>query len=270
MFWGRRELKTIPEWKDMVSSSFAQKRALTRKEKFFLKIFYKCYVFFIKIVSLKAFLYLLVTHPSIIFIQLKARKLGGRSGGYQWTRLAEISYFVNSFRPVSVCEFGSGTSSALFAMLCPNRFTTFEEDKYWEKNLRRNLGDLCKKMDLIRADRIIEIKKDKACCYYDFDHSKYYDFIYVDGPETVFPEELEHLKVKDVADSMVDIDVELLWEREIYPRLILVDCRRASVSRLIEKMNDKYDVYLRSDFLIRHNKILMAHFLYHTVMVRKE
>ncbi len=265
----KNEINNLDAYADLIESSFTKKKTLTSKEELRFKCIYKYYTLRNSFLYKKSFFDLLFAYPSIASIQLKARKDGGYAKSLQWLRLVELAKFVKRFTPASVCELGSGTTSALLAKLCPKKVTVFEENEYWMKRTLANMGDLAADITMRRSDRIIETKDDEAVCYYDMDHTQYYDFVYVDGPYAEPPPEMKDLKIKDPTGSMPNIDVELFWENNVFPRVILIDSRRASVRRLIAQGRRHYDIYLKSDLLIRSQIPIATNGLYHTVMIRK-
>ncbi len=258
------------EYDDLIQSSFTKIKSLSPQEKRKFKLFYLKYLIKRESLIRKAFLYFLFRYPSIVTMQIKARQDGGLSGKYQWLRLAELVWCLKRFKPTSIVEMGSGTSTALFSKMCPHKLTTLEESEYWKDRLLDNIKDLSKQMNLIRADRVVEMNNEELVCYYDFDHTQYYDFVYVDGPHTIPPEEIKNSVVKDPVGYVPCIDVELFWDNNIFPRVIIIDGKRATVRRLIDRGKQNYNIYLKSDFLINCHAMNFSDFSYHTMMIRKD
>lgn len=200
---------------------------------------------------------------------MTVRKRGGLNKTGQWLRLKEMVDLIRLYAPESVLEFGSGTSTAMLANICTKRTTSVEESGYWLKFLLDINKDVAANVTLVRADRVIETKQGEAVCYYNIDHTRYYDLVYVDGPVSEPPPERKDLPIKDPRGYMPNVDVELFWENNIFPRIILIDCRRATVRRLIEKGQSHYNIYLKSDFFINAHEPGFKNYFYHTVMIRK-
>ena len=257
-------------YRDIVETSFTERKVLTGGEPLLMKLSYKYHQARVCFLTLKAFIFLKIFYSEIVQLQYKNRRQGGLSGKYQWLRLAEIAAFVKKFRPGSVCEFGAGTSSALFARLIGADFVTHEESPYWRERLLDAAQGLAHKFNVILADRVVEQKDGEAVTCYNFAHDKYYDLVYVDGPQSTPPEGAENLVIKDPWNGLPNIDVELFWQNNIFPKIIVVDGRRPTVRRLIEKCQDRYLVHLKTDFYMNMNIPHFAEYRYHTVFVRKD
>ena len=122
-------------YSDIVETSFTKRKNLTGGEQLLMKLSYKYHQLRVCFLTLKAFVFLRIFYPEIVRVQYENRRQGGLSGKYQWLRLAEIAALVKKFQPGSVCEFGAGTSSALFARLIGAGFATYEESPYWRERL---------------------------------------------------------------------------------------------------------------------------------------
>lgn len=229
------------------------------------------YKFENKKTSHEDYAYLKRQYSWIIPLQEKARQNGGLAGDYQWQRLAEISRFLRRYAPTTVCELGSGTSTAMFAHFIrdPKRFVTVEESEYWQKRMYESIGDLRHDITGVRADRIVAVRDDESTTHYDIDHSKAYDLVYVDGPSSQPMEGDRNLKIKDPNGHMPNIDVELFWKNGCYPKIILIDGRRSTVRRLIQSSHGKYDVFLSSRLLASVGLPSAGRFCYHTLLVYK-
>ncbi len=221
---------------------------------------------------------LLKNHPDIIKVQLKMRRGSNLSGSYQFERLNEIDQLFHKFNPLSILEYGSGTSSAMFAKLAGDKiyFQTTDELKWWLEKIFVSLPNSLKlKVNAILAKTKVDEVDSELVISYDTAHDKYFDFIYVDGPYNAGPEILssERLtKVKDpLGQHLPNYDVELFWENGIYPKFILIDGRRSTVRRLILKGIKYYRIYLKSAYNLPLKKEKEAnYYLYHTILIRKD
>ena len=155
-------------------------------------------------------------------------------------------------------------------MVASEKILSVEESEYWLSRLLENMGELAQKINFVRAERVIATIDGEAVCYYDIDHSRYYDFVYVDGPVSEPPKDAKGLTIKDPVGYMPNVDVELFWKNKVYPKFILIDTRRATVRRLIQKAQDRYHVYMKSDFLFMSHIPELSDFRFHTVMIRKD
>ena len=186
-------------------------------------------------------------HPDVWETQLQAREDGGLSGGYQFDRLLEIEALVRLFKPESVLELGSGTSSCLFAKLLGdrNRFMTLEESPHWHERFQRYAAPYLDRMTSCCVPKQVGRQAGEAVCWYDIDHGRYFDLVYVDGPYTKAEGEDVEFTYRRCG-HMADYDVGKFWENGVYPRVIVFDNRKPSVRRLILDSKDRYDVYLNS------------------------
>ena len=221
---------------DIVSSSFTSTKQLSFSGKAYRKLLRIILNIQEKRRKARNFLHINNQHLDIYAIQMNARQNGGLSDVYQWDRLAEIVEIVRIYKPESVCELGCETSSAMFAKLLKdkNRFTTVEENDYWLNRMKESAGRYSTDMTTILANRIVADRGDETTVYYDMAHSSYFDLVYVDGPYSQVSPEAK-MTVKDPHNSLPDVDVELFWENGVFPRVIVIDGRRETVRRLIEK-----------------------------------
>lgn len=238
-------------------------------DKYYRKISFLKYKLNRKYAVRDSYGYLKQRYPFMVTIQDKARENGGLAGDYQWLRLAEIARIFKTHSPLTVCELGGGTSSAMFASILSDavRFVTVEESGYWQTRMLDLVGDFSRYMTCVRADRMVDSRNGESVTYYDIDHTKNYDLVYVDGPSA---QPLEHdrgLNIKDPDGLMPNIDVELFWENGQYPRIILIDGRRPTVRRLLQKSKGRYHVFLKSDLLAKVGLPSFSGFLYHTLMI---
>ncbi len=201
-------------------------------------------------------------HPEIAKIQLKMRKGSPLVGSNQFRRLYEIEKLLQKFSPSSILEYGSGTSSAMFAKLLEKKgfFKTIDQMPEWRQKLLDILPDNLKKKisSELAKTKIHEVDSEFVIAY-DFPHDRYFDFIYVDGPAST--------------KTMANYDIELLWKNNIFPKFIVIDGRYSTVRRLILNGRKKYNIYLRSDLMCKidpNNFFNLCNSLYHTILVRKD
>jgi hypothetical protein len=214
-------------------------------------------------------------HPDIYKAQMKARADGGLEGAYQWVRIWEICKIVKRWKISSILEFGSGASSSMFAKLIDDKekFISVEENEYWAKRSLAAAGIYAKKMNLIRAARIIVNIDDESCTKYDLPttfYEKYFDMVYIDGPTAKKmdgDEELYDLKILDKRGFMPNVDIEYHIDRGMLPRIIVIDGRRGTVRRLIYKLSSSYNIILRYSY--EHPLARSGKFYYHTIFIKK-
>lgn len=210
-------------------------------------------------------------YPDVARSQDIARQDGGLIGQYQWVRLLEIATLTKYFNIKSVCEFGSGGSTAMFSQLNLEKFVSLEQNKKWAERTKQCLPDGAK-VELLRKDRLVIDFDGEPCTHYDLPDEFYeqvFDMIYIDGP-TAMPLSSEEsaLPILDKSKQMMpNIDIELFFSKNIYPRIILVDGRRPTVRRLCQNYSHKYDIFLRYNY--KSHQDSGGGFLYHSVFIKK-
>lgn len=215
--------------------------------------------------------YIADVFPNVYIAQIKAREGGGLNGSYQFSRLMELSLLVERYQPSTYLELGSGASSCLVSVILgqASAFTTVEESKDWHAKFLQYAYPFEHLMTSICADRIIGEQREFLSCYYGIDHDKYFDMIYVDGPYTKV-HDCDKGKTFLNYGHMIDLDVQLFWENGVFPRVIIIDGRKPTVLKLIEAGKKHYDIYLSSTLRSIFLNQEADHFIYHTLLIRKE
>lgn len=211
-------------------------------------------------------------YPEIAKAQEAARLDGGLSAPYQWVRLNELRKFVEARRIESVCEFGSGGSTALWNALISGKICSLEESDKWLERTKSILPS-SHNVELIHARRkVIEFDGEPSTCY-DLSEeffSQNFDLVYIDGP-TAKPMNADESALRILDDhhkrKMPNIDVEKFIKNGTPPKYILVDGRRPTVRRLCQNYADIYNIYLW--YHPNNRWITSGRHLYHTIFVRK-
>lgn len=260
---------------EIIDSSFTKQIEPSKACLFPYKLYKKYYGFKERIITKKSKKFIKKYFPDVYNAQLTCRHEGGLNGDFQWVRLAEIAKLVSYFKPKSICEFGCGGSSFIFADLLKdkNRFVSVEESEYWLEKMTSSAGTLVKYIDAKVGNRVAFEKDGEAVtkCEVQDIHQKDFDLVYVDGPTAIpLNKKEEDLNILDpVGHHMPNIDVELMWENKVLPKVIVIDGRRASLRRLINKCENKYRVYPKSTYALEKFSVFPVTFLYHSVLVRK-
>lgn len=261
------------EHKDIIDSSFVKYNNINLFNKIKFKLLAKVYNYNEKWIYKKAKENILNQYNECYIIQEKCREGDGLSGDFQWVRLNEIVEIMNTFSPDTVCEFGSGGSSAMFAYLLKdkNKFTTVEENEYWQKKMIKSVGSISKYINSLLASRVLIKDKDgESVVHYNMKHDRYYDLVYVDGPSNQkLKNDPEDLKTFDTHGRLMpNIDVEIMWENKIYPKVIVIDGRRSTLRRLMQKNPGFYKVYPKSTYTFYQKIFIRPYFLFHSILVR--
>ena len=203
--------------------------------------------------------------PQVFDAQMRARTDGGLSGDYQFVRLWELWLLLNKLNPDNALELGSGASSFVFGYYFQDssKFTSIEESAYWLERTRATLGDCLDLVTLTLAPRQLFTLLNELACHYKIDYKKYYDFVYVDGPSNLAPG--GNIGPDGHTPHIACEDVVLFWENNKFPRYLIVDGRRATVRRFILTGYDRYQTFVKTDYLPGGKPIA---YRYHSVFIR--
>ncbi|MEH0019108.1 MAG: hypothetical protein V6Z89_05620 [Desulfobacter sp.] len=213
------------------------------------------------------------THPDIYQIQMAARNDGGLTGRYQWLRLWEICKIFRKWDIKSVLEFGSGASSSMFAKLLDSKqnFISIDQSRFWAERTRKIVGPYANKINLLQYDRILEFFDGESCTRYDLPervYSRQFDLVYIDGPTAnlIDQDNASKVKILDKKGTMPNIDIEYMLNHGVWPKLIVVDGRRATVRRLLKRLRGKYEVCMK--YAYEHPFQRSGRFFYHSIFVK--
>lgn len=209
-------------------------------------------------------------YPEIAKIQYKAREEGGLSGDYQFLRLYEISKIIKEFDIKTVCEFGSGASTAIWAKLTDN-VVSFEENKYY-LNKTKQLIKKFKNINLIYKKRVIKLVNNELVTFYDIPNSffkKNFDLIYIDGPTAKI------LKDDSVPKSYIDntliktpnIDIKKFFLNNNFPKYIVIDGRISTIKNILKEYSEFYNFYPR--YVYENLNMKSGTYLYHSIFIKK-
>ena len=185
----------------------------------------------------------------------KFRSSGGLKNPYGKYKLWNLNQLLARFRPGSILEFGSGSSTLVFSEYVrrsAGRLLSIDEEEKWAANTRRLVG--------ITPDDQIEIRTfqklhnsdtDPREIKYDVSIEDEYDFVFIDGPSLT----VDGAKWKDAVNSnILDLSNE--------PTVIVVDGRKATALFLAERFSDNYQISLSDLFSGRPVKRNYKYFSY--------
>lgn len=220
--------------------------------------------------------YLQHVYPQVWQAQIRARQKGGFSYDQQFIRLLEIAQLLQHFKPKCVLELGSGASTAMFAhhLQDAKRLLTIEESADWIHHTKHALENLANFVNWQLVESCRTRRDDQPVISYQLQFLPEVDFVYVDGPANACPPDAELLFREkalqyDPKGRLANIDVENLWQHNIFPRVIVIDGRRSTVARLLKTCHEKYTVVLASLYEWQATGIFPRQFLYHTLLVKK-
>jgi len=171
----------------------------------------------------------------------KYRTLGGLKHCYQHYKLFCLGRLLKDEKPGSIIEFGTGSSTIVFADYVRNNpgthLTCVDESEQWLENSREIAGisDSDDRFRMIAADRLFLNDDGLKQIKYDVDFEEEFDCVFIDGPDL----RVDGVKHKDAINSNVfDITKRRL------PRIIIVDIRRATVEDIQKRLGDKYEIFV--------------------------
>lgn len=215
--------------------------------------------------------------PKVHAAQLAAQAEGGLNSRSQFARLWEIACLLEHFQPKSCLEFGTGASTAMLAarMHGRGRFLSVEESPYWHSRVQAYLHRFATGTVSIQADRVLTEFDGEPVVHYDIPHDQDYDFVYVDGPSNDPPDVLTPTQ-RDVAfrldtrGRLANVDLELMWNAGVFPRVIVVDGRLSTLRRWRRRGIDRYDLYLKPEYAASATGKPPAYLLHHTILVLRD
>lgn len=209
-------------------------------------------------------------YPEIAKIQYKAREDGGLSGDYQFLRLYEISKIIKEFDIKTVCEFGSGASTALWGKLT-DHVVSFEENKFYF-NKTKQLINKFKNINLIHKKRIIKEVNNELVTFYDIPNSffkKSFDLIYIDGPtaKLLNDDSVPNSYVGNTTLRTPNVDIKKFFINNNFPKYIVIDGRISTVKILLKEYSEFYYFFPR--YFYENKNMKSGTYLYHSIFIKK-
>lgn len=178
------------------------------------------------------------------------RTAGGLKHDFQGYKLRQLIHVLEVYRPRSVLELGSGSSTAIFAnyirRTSNGRLVSVDESRQWLNNAR-NLAEV----DAADGRFVWMEAKTKICdrlgvpsIEYDVALNESFDLVFIDGPSL----RIDNAKRKDAMNGNV---LDLLEEHP--PKVIVVDGRYTTVKALASHTKGLYS-YFPSELLERFPK----------------
>lgn len=197
---------------------------------------------------------------------------GGAMGGraFPWRAIEQIRVLDIS-SPSSIIEFGSGTSSALFLEYLNKKenseMVSFDESetyaKLTEDAIENYISNDKNILKIIYAPKKVNSKGS----YYDSIKPQSCDLLYIDGPT------VEIINGKKSANQ----DIIHMFEKNIYPKVIMVDGRIDTVKAILDLEGKNYKFYPSMMYSVNSTKNLITHIFNifftnyerHSVLIRK-
>lgn len=167
----------------------------------------------------------------------KFRDAGGLRHDFQPYKLFQLQQILARFRPTSILEYGSGSSTSIFAAHARThggQLRSIDESSAWLDNARRlagiETGD--SQFELRNAEPVVGTVDGVPAVGYGLVPDRYFDLVFVDGPSL----RIEGVKRKDAVND--DVFRQLM---AFPPRVIVVDGRHATVRALERVLHGRYD-----------------------------
>lgn len=189
----------------------------------------------------------------------RAAGVGAYAGTYHAARMFELIAVLERFRPASVLELGSGTSTGVFAAVHAGRFRSVEQAAGWIEKV----AAIAPGADVVAADAVVETIDGEPVLRYDIDHAEPFDLVYVDGPAN--HSGFADFAADPEAGSLGCYDIELMWQAGLRP-VVVIDGRRSTIRRLVRAAPDGYRLHLKYELA---ETVLAAPpdcYLSHTIM----
>jgi len=173
---------------------------------------------------------------------------------YKYVHLHKL---LADFKPSSVLEFGSGSTTGIFAVYAQKfnaRVRTVEDNPSWLENTRRALGEFSDSVGFVLSSAVGEIGNPNRC-YYRYTPSEAFDFVYIDGPPLVINGQSD--------GSAVNWNIVEIIHSGLGPQTIVIDMRLATVDYITQNFSNDYEVHL----LERKNRLLG--YRYHSFFVKR-
>jgi hypothetical protein len=180
------------------------------------------------------------TYTTIDAIVERFRDAGGLKHDYQSYKLFCLGELLNQYRPTSILELGSGSSTAIFAEYIKEyggSIHSIDETESWLNNARALAGidEDDKRFIMQTFSRRIGELHHKPSVGYGLNAERTYDLVFVDGPSL----RIDGVRRKDAIND----DVFRLVDR-FPPRIIVVDGRQATANELAKYIKGRYTVEL--------------------------
>jgi 16S rRNA G966 N2-methylase RsmD len=174
------------------------------------------------------------------------RDTGGLKHDFQFYKLWSLQNLLEQYQPKSILEFGSGSSTLLFAEYTRSHggsLLSIDEDEKWASNTSKLLNITSDdNIEVIHRKKVFLSDRKPTEMKYDIEIEKKYDLVFIDGPSF----RLNGIKQKNTINSNV-------LELQHLPKIIIIDGRYDTALYLAEKLSDNYDVSM-SD-LVTQSKV---------------
>jgi hypothetical protein len=178
------------------------------------------------------------TYVDIDAVLARFRSAGGLKHDFQPYKLFQLRQLLERYRPTSMLELGSGSSTAVFAAHIRKyggRLCSVDESASWLANAMKLSGieEDDNRFEMRHCPAMIGTLNNLDCVGYGLSAEEEFDLIFVDGPSLRF----DGVKRRDAINDDV-----FRFADCCPPRMIVVDGRYATVRALEQHLQGRYEV----------------------------
>lgn len=179
---------------------------------------------------------------------------------FQEYKLYELNEILHKENPKSILEFGSGTTTCIFAYYVKKtgaNLTSVDESRKWlehtKKIVTEIIGERAVNIQYIYAKKIWDGLTNPKRAFYDYNFNSKYDLIYIDGPS---------LRINNVRDKkVINSNIVEMIRKGYTPKIIVVDGRYATTRYIAKHFSNLYKLNLSDLF----NNDVKIGYRYHSI-----
>ncbi len=169
------------------------------------------------------------------------RSSGGLKHQYQVYKLWCLKKLLAQYKPKSILELGSGSSTLVFNEYVKEndaRLLSIDENEKWASNTLGLIGeDKSTKTDILVKEKICLPARMPPEIKYDVDIKEKFDFVFIDGPSL----QIGSGKFSEAVNSNI-------FDLPEAPEVVVIDVRKATAEELAKKYSVTHDAFLSDLF----------------------
>lgn len=189
----------------------------------------------------------------------KFRNSGGLKHQYQVYKLWCLQKLLETHKPNSILELGSGSSTFVFASYAKKHnasLLSVDENEKWAKNTSALVTkEIANDLNIIVHEKLCLPARTPPEIKYDTVLKDKFDFVFIDGPSL----QIGKTKFSDAVNSNI-------FDLEEKPDVIVIDVRKATALELSKRYAEFYDVQLSDLFT---EKPVTDDYAYFSVFTKK-
>ncbi len=188
------------------------------------------------------------------------RNSGGLKHQYQVYKLWCLQNLLDTHKPKSILELGSGSSTLVFSNYSKKNsanLLSVDENAKWAKNTSDLVkNEIANDLNIIVHEKMCLPARTPPEIKYNAILEGKFDFVFIDGPSL----QIGKTKLSDAVNSNV-------FDLEEKPDVIVIDVRKATALELSKRYSEFYDVYLSDLFT---EKPVSDDYAYFSVFIKKQ